>query len=105
MIPECILRILQNMQKVIVGKQDVLELMLSALLCEGHILIEDVPGIGKTTLAKSLARSMGCSFCRIQCTPDLLPSDITGTSFFDQKVSEFVFRPGPLMSHVVLVLK
>ena len=103
MIPEGVIRILENLQRVIVGKQDVLELMLSALLCEGHILIEDVPGIGKTTLAKSLARSIGCSFHRIQCTPDLLPSDITGTFFFDQKVSEFEFRAGPVMSNIVLV--
>jgi MoxR-like ATPase len=103
MIPEAITRVLENMQKVIVGKQDVLEMMLSALLCEGHILIEDVPGIGKTTLSKSLARSIGCNFSRIQCTPDLLPSDITGTFFFDQKASEFEFRPGPVMSNIVLV--
>ena len=103
MIPEGITRVLENMQKVIVGKQEVLEMMLSALLCEGHILVEDVPGIGKTMLSKSLAQSIGCTFSRIQCTPDLLPSDITGTFFFDQKVSEFVFRPGPVMSNIVLV--
>jgi len=103
MIPEGITRVLENMQKVIVGKQEVLDMMLSALLCEGHILIEDVPGIGKTMLSKSLAQSIGCTFSRIQCTPDLLPSDITGTFFFDQKVSEFVFRPGPVMSNIVLV--
>jgi MoxR-like ATPase len=73
------------------------------VLCEGHILIEDVPGIGKTTLAKTLARSLGCNFRRIQCTPDLLPSDITGIHFFNQKKSEFEFRPGPVMSNIVLV--
>jgi len=101
-IPETITRILDNMKKVIVGKPDVLELAVVALLCEGHILIEDVPGIGKTTLAKTLARSIGCSFQRIQCTPDLLPSDITGVYFFDQKKSEFEFRPGPVMSNIVL---
>jgi MoxR-like ATPase len=103
MIPEGITRVLENMQKVIVGKEEVLEMMLSTLLCEGHILIEDVPGIGKTVLSKSLAQSIGCTFSRIQCTPDLLPSDITGTFYFDQKVSEFVFRPGPVMSNIVLV--
>ena len=103
MILEVITRVLENMKKVIVGKQGVLEMMLCALLCEGHILVEDVPGIGKTTLSKSLARSIGCKFSRIQCTPDLLPSDITGTFFFDQKVSEFEFRPGPVMSNIVLV--
>src|SRR5438045_8901977 len=73
-----------------------------ALLCEGHVLFEDVPGIGKTTLAKSLAKSLGCSFQRIQFTPDLLPSDITGITFYNQKICEFEFRPGPLLSHVVL---
>jgi MoxR-like ATPase len=103
MVPEGITRILENMQRIIVGKYDILEMMVSAFLCEGHILIEDVPGIGKTTLSKSLARSMGCNFNRIQCTPDLLPSDITGTFYFDQKVSEFKFRPGPIMSNIVLV--
>lgn len=86
-----------------VGKPDVLELAVVALLCEGHILIEDVPGIGKTTMAKALARSLGGSFHRIQCTPDLLPSDITGIYFFNQKKAEFEFRPGPVMSNVVLV--
>ena len=103
MVPEEISRILENIQKVIVGKQEVLELMLSALLCEGHILIEDVPGVGKTTLAKSLALSIGCSFHRIQCTPDLLPSDVTGNFFFDQKTAEFRFRAGPVVSNIVLV--
>ena len=89
MIPEAISRIKENMEKVIVGKPEVLELAIVAVLCEGHVLIEDVPGIGKTTLAKTLARSLGCSFQRIQCTPDLLPSDITGIHFFNQKTSEF----------------
>jgi MoxR-like ATPase len=102
MIPEAVTRVLENMKKVVVGKTDVLELAVVALFCEGHILIEDVPGIGKTTLAKALARSVGCSFNRIQCTPDLLPSDVTGIYFFDQKKSEFVFRPGPVMSNIVL---
>jgi len=95
-------RVQQNVARVIVGKDEVIELCLVALLCEGHILFEDVPGIGKTTLAKALARSLGCSFSRIQFTPDLLPSDVTGISFFNQKTQEFEFRPGPVMSQVVL---
>ncbi|HDN79778.1 MAG TPA: MoxR family ATPase [Chloroflexi bacterium] len=94
--------IIQNVSKVIIGKEDVIELALVALLCEGHILIEDVPGIGKTTLAKALARSVGCSFKRIQFTPDLLPSDVTGISYFNQKTQEFEFRPGPIMAQIVL---
>jgi len=100
---DTIKHIIENMSKVMVGKSEVLELAVVAVLCEGHILIEDVPGIGKTTLAKALARSLGCSFRRIQCTPDLLPSDITGIHFFNQKKSEFEFRPGPVISNVVLV--
>jgi len=100
---DAIRRVIENIDKVIVGKPEVLELAIVAVLCEGHILIEDVPGIGKTTLAKALARSLGCSFHRIQCTPDLLPSDITGINFFNQKRSEFEFRPGPVMSNIVLV--
>ncbi len=92
----------QNASRVIVGKEEVIDLLMVALLCEGHVLFEDVPGIGKTTLAKSLAKSLGCSFQRIQFTPDLLPSDITGITFFNQKKGEFEFRPGPLLSQVVL---
>jgi len=103
MVPEFVERLLENMKSVIVAKPEVLELALVAVLCEGHILIEDVPGIGKTTLAKTLARSLGCSFHRIQCTPDLLPSDVTGIHFFNQKTSEFEFRPGPVMANIVLV--
>ncbi len=95
-------RIKENVERVIVGKGDAVELAIVALLCEGHILIEDVPGIGKTMLAKSLARSLGCTFRRIQCTPDILPSDITGTYIFNQKTSDFEFRPGPIMAQVVL---
>ena len=87
---------------MIVGKDDVIELCLVALLCEGHLLLEDVPGIGKTTLAKALARSIGCSFRRIQFTPDLLPSDVTGILYFNQKTQEFEFRQGPIMAQVVL---
>jgi MoxR-like ATPase len=91
------------MNSIVVAKPEVLELALVAMLCERHILIEDVPGIGKTTLAKALAYSLGCSFHRIQCTPDLLPSDITGIHFFNQKTCEFEFRPGPVMANIVLV--
>ena len=91
-----------NIARVIVGKDEVVELLLIALFCEGHVLLEDVPGIGKTTLAKSLARSLGCSFQRIQFTPDLLPSDITGVNVFNQRTGDFEFRPGPLMAQIVL---
>ncbi|MFC2001541.1 AAA family ATPase [Chloroflexota bacterium] len=103
MVPEFIDRVLKNMNNVMVAKPEVLELALVALLCERHILIEDVPGIGKTTLAKTLAHSLGCSFRRIQCTPDLLPSDITGIHFFNQKSCEFEFRPGPVIANIILV--
>jgi len=91
-----------NVERVIVGKTDVVRLAMVALLCEGHILLEDVPGIGKTTLAKAIARSLGCSFRRIQFTPDLMPSDVTGINFYNQKLGEFVFREGPLVAQVVL---
>ena len=91
-----------NIGRVIVGKRDVIDLLLVALLCEGHVLIEDVPGIGKTMLARSVARTLDCSFRRIQFTPDLLPSDITGVSFFNQRTQEFEFRPGPIFAQVVL---
>ena len=96
------LRVLQNVERVIVGKGDVVELMLVALLCEGHVLIEDVPGIGKTMLARSIARSLDCTFRRIQCTPDLLPADITGTYVYNQRTSDFEFRPGPIFTQVLL---
>jgi MoxR-like ATPase len=95
-------RVRENVARVIVGKDEVVELAVIALLCEGHILLEDVPGLGKTVLAKSLAKSLGCSFRRIQCTPDLLPADITGTYIFNQRTSDFEFRPGPIISQVVL---
>ena len=95
-------RVLANVGRVIIGKAEVIELALIAILCDGHLLIEDVPGIGKTTLAKALAASLGLSFRRIQFTPDLLPSDVTGISYFNQKRQEFEFRPGPVMAQVVL---
>src|SRR5882672_2300994 len=102
MIDQLAERVRQNIQQVIVGKDDVIDLTLVAVLCEGHVLLEDVPGTGKTTLAKALAASLGCTFPRIQFTPDLLPSDVTGINFFNQKLQEFQFRPGPVLSQVVL---
>jgi MoxR-like ATPase len=95
-------RVVENIEKVIVGKKDSVRLTVVGLLCQGHLLIEDVPGTGKTMLAKSLARSLGCSFNRIQFTPDMLPSDVTGVSIFNQKAQEFEFRPGPIMAQIVL---
>jgi MoxR-like ATPase len=92
----------QNVSRVMIGKEEVIDLLMVAMLCEGHVLFEDVPGIGKTTLAKALAKSLGCTFQRIQFTPDLLPSDITGITFFNQKSSQFEFRPGPLLAQIVL---
>lgn len=92
----------ESVSRVIVAKADVVELLLVTLFCQGHVLLEDVPGIGKTTLAKTLARSLGCTFQRIQFTPDLLPSDITGVSVFNQKTDNFEYRPGPVMSQIVL---
>ena len=92
----------ENIARVIVGKAQVVELLLAALLTEGHVLLEYVPGLGKTKLAKALARSLGCSFQRLQFTPDLLPSDITGVSVFNQKTGEFDFRPGPVVAQIVL---
>ncbi|MBI4337215.1 MAG: MoxR family ATPase [Chloroflexi bacterium] len=100
--PSVLIRLVDNIKKVIVGKEQAVELAVTALLCNGHALIEDVPGVGKTTLAKSLALSAGCTFKRIQFTPDLLPSDITGVSMYDQKLGNFVFRPGPVLAHIVL---
>ena len=95
--------IVENVSKVIVGKRPVIERALAAIIAQGHILIEDVPGVGKTMLAKSISTSMGCSFKRIQFTPDLLPSDIVGVSIYNQSTGEFQFRPGPVMAQVVLV--
>ena len=95
-------RVVANVERVIVGKHLEVRMALVALVCEGHILIEDVPGVGKTMLAKAISRSVGCTFRRIQFTPDLLPSDVTGLSIFNQKTQEFEFRPGPIHAQVVL---
>jgi len=95
-------RIIDNVKKVIIGKDWAIELALTALLSQGHILIKDIPGVGKTMLAKSLAQSIDCVFKRIQLTPDMLPSDITGASVFNQQTGEFVFRPGPVFGQIVL---
>ncbi|MEK7693718.1 MAG: MoxR family ATPase [Chloroflexota bacterium] len=95
-------RIIGNVEKVIIGKEREVRLALVALLCQGHVLIEDVPGVGKTILARSLAVSAGCNFRRIQFTPDLLPSDVTGVSIYNQKTGDFEFRPGPIVAQVVL---
>ena len=95
-------KLIPNIEKVIVGKRSSVELAVIGMLCQGHLLIEDVPGVGKTILARSLARSMGCSFNRIQFTPDMLPSDVTGVSIFNQVNRQFEFRPGPIMAQVVL---
>jgi MoxR-like ATPase len=95
-------QIIENVEKVIVGKRTVVESLVIALLCEGHVLLEDVPGVGKTMLARSLAGSLGVDFRRLQCTPDLLPSDITGVSVFNQESREFQFMPGPAFTHILL---
>jgi len=95
-------RVTQNVNQVIIGKDDAIQNTLLALLCEGHILIEDVPGVGKTMLARAIAKSIGCAFHRIQFTPDMLPSDVTGVSVYNQKSGEFQFRPGPVMAQIVL---
>ena len=91
-----------NLAKVIIGKNAVIDRVIIALFCQGHLLIDDVPGVGKTVLAKSLAKSLGCSFSRIQFTPDMLPSDVTGVSIFNQNMHDFEFRPGPIISQIVL---
>src|SRR6202162_1799671 len=95
-------RVVGNVERVIVGKAQAVAFSLIAVICHGHVLIEDVPGVGKTVLTKAIARSIGCSFKRIQFTPDLLPSDITGVSIYNQKSSNFEFRPGPIMAQIVL---
>jgi MoxR-like ATPase len=101
-IQETCNQLTDNVSKVIVGKENIIQLMFVALLCEGHVLIEDIPGIGKTTLAKAVAKSVSCTFRRIQFTPDLLPADVTGIHYFNQKTSEFELRPGPIMANIVL---
>lgn len=95
-------KLIANIEKVVIGKRQEIILALVAYLCEGHILLEDVPGVAKTMLARALAASVGCSFKRVQCTPDLLPNDITGASVFNPKTTEFEFRPGPLFAQIVL---
>jgi MoxR-like ATPase len=95
-------RVIDNIEEVIIGKRSTVELAIVGLLCQGHLLIEDVPGVGKTMLARSLAKSLGCTFSRIQFTPDMLPSDVTGVSIFNQVSREFEFRPGPVMAQIVL---
>jgi MoxR-like ATPase len=102
LVQEVSKKIIKNVESVIVGKRQALVYSLVSWFCEGHFLLEDVPGVAKTILARSLAASVGCEFKRIQCTPDLLPSDVTGASIFNQKSSEFEFRPGPLFSNIVL---
>ena len=95
-------KVLKNINQVIIGKEDVVRLFLAAILCDGHVLLEDVPGVGKTMLARSMAISLGLTFRRIQFTPDLLPTDVTGVSVYNQKTGDFEFRPGPIMAQVVL---
>ena len=102
LVQEAAERVISNVERVIVGKREVIELAFVALLCEGHILVEDVPGTGKTALAKAIARSLGCTFQRIQFTPDLLPSDVTGVYVYNQKEQTFEYRPGPIMAQIVL---
>jgi MoxR-like ATPase len=94
--------VIENVERVIIGKRDAIELIMVSLLCEGHVLLEDVPGSGKTMLARSVAISLGSSFKRLQCTPDLLPNDVTGVSVFNQKTNEFEFRQGPIFVNVLL---
>jgi MoxR-like ATPase len=95
-------RVIENLEKVVIGKRQSIEMIVIGLLCQGHVLIEDVPGVGKTVMARSLARSLDCSFNRIQFTPDMLPSDVTGVSIFNQQKREFEFRPGPIIGQIIL---
>ena len=97
-----IAKVIDNVEKVMIGKSEIIQLSIVSILCGGHTLLEDVPGVGKTMLVKALAKSLGCSFKRIQFTPDLLPSDVTGMSVYNQKTMQFEYRPGPIMGNVVL---
>ncbi len=101
-VQEFAARIIDNVESVIIGKRDIVELLMVALLCEGHVLIEDVPGVGKTMLARAMAASLGGGFKRLQCTPDLLPNDVTGVSVFNQQTAQFEFRPGPIFVNILL---
>jgi MoxR-like ATPase len=100
---EFVQQIIENVERVIVGKQKIIKLLLVALLSDGHVLLEDVPGVGKTMLARSMAISLGGEFKRIQCTPDLMPNDVSGVSVFDQKDASFIFKPGPIFANILLV--
>lgn len=102
MIAQTAVTLRQNIQKVIVGKNEIIDMALIAMLCEGHILLEDVPGTGKTMLAKTIAASLGCTFRRVQFTPDLLPSDVTGIYYYNQREQAFEFRPGPIFAQILL---
>src|SRR5260221_10406398 len=101
-VQKFVIPLIENVEHVIVGKRSAIEFIAVALLCEGHVLIEDMPGSGKTMLARSIATSLGISFKRIQCTPDLLPNDVTGVSIFNQKTGEFEFKPGPIFVNIIL---
>jgi len=102
-VKEAASRLVEQVGHIVVGKRAATEQLLAAILVEGHVLLDDVPGVGKTTLARAVARSFALTFSRIQCTPDLVPSDITGVSIFDQRTQKFEYRPGPLMANIVLV--
>lgn len=102
-IQEFVLRVIDNVEKVIIGKRPAIEMLMVAMLCEGHVLLEDVPGVGKTMLARSLAISLGGLFNRLQCTPDLLPNDVTGVSIYNQQTARFEFRQGPVFVNILLV--